>query len=255
MIRAFEDYLQGGGYPELVGDLDPGIKRRILQEYFDVMIYRDLVERHGTANLAALRLLIRRLVDGVGSSMSINKIHNDLKSAGYRIGKNALYDWLDQLETICFVQIARKFDPSVVRQELAERKAYVVDNGFLHAMSYRYSGNHEKLLENLIAMELRKKGLDLLFFKGDQECDFVVVNDAGQARSLQVAYDLASPDIRKREIRALVRASRAAGSTDAFLVTMDQEEDLLVDGVAIAVRPAWKLLALWDQAWADPATP
>lgn len=153
--------LQGGDTPELVGLADKQVRRRILQEYFYVMIYRDLVERYGVGNLAALRYVIRRLVESVGSPVSISKIYNDLKSAGHRIGKNTLYEYLDRLEAIYFVQLAKKFDPSIVRQELAEKKVYIIDNGYLGALTYQHVNNYGKLLENLVAMELIKKNQTL----------------------------------------------------------------------------------------------
>ncbi|MBJ6608914.1 MAG: DUF4143 domain-containing protein [Candidatus Thiothrix moscowensis] len=71
------------------------------------------------------------------------------------------------------------YDPSLVRRELGDKKAYIVDNGLISALSWRAGQDKGKLLENLAAMELRKQGLDLLFIKGTQECDFVVQQPNG----------------------------------------------------------------------------
>lgn len=64
---------------------------------------------------------------------SINKIYNELKSFGITVGKNALYDWIDHLESVYLFFALTKYDPSLVKENAAEKKYYCIDNGLLEA--------------------------------------------------------------------------------------------------------------------------
>ena len=240
---AFEQFMLHGGFPEVVLLDDDNIRRKLLTEYFDVMIYRDLIERYQERNVQALKFFLRRCIEGVTSPLSINKIHNELKSAGFRVSKDTLHQYLEQANAIYLLQLAYKYDPSLVRRELGDKKAYIVDNGLINAFSWRAGQDKGKLLENLMAMELRKQGLELLFVKGAQECDFVVQQATGELLPMQVCYELGDPTTRAREVAGLLAACRFCGVQQGVIVTRDEDaqwqED---DGVTIKVVAAWRYL-------------
>ncbi|MBO0611572.1 ATP-binding protein [Thiothrix fructosivorans] len=240
---AFEQFMLHGGFPEVVLLDDDNIRRKLLTEYFDVMIYRDLIERYQERNVQALKFFLRRCIEGVTSPLSINKIHNELKSAGFRVSKDTLHQYLEQANAIYLLQLAYKYDPSLVRRELGDKKAYIVDNGLINAFSWRAGQDKGKLLENLMAMELRKQGLELLFVKGAQECDFVVQQPTGELLPMQVCYELGDPTTRAREVAGLLAACRFCGVQQGVIVTRDEDaqwqED---DGVTIKVVAAWRYL-------------
>lgn len=87
LSNRLRSYLDSGGFPEVQG-IDAPYRIRILQEYVDVVILRDVVERHGIGNLAPLRYLIRHLLGSPACAFSVNRFHNDLKSQGIACGKN-----------------------------------------------------------------------------------------------------------------------------------------------------------------------
>ena len=240
---AFEQFMLHGGFPEVVLLDDDNIRRKLLTEYFDVMIYRDLIERYQERNVQALKFFLRRCIEGVTSPLSISKIHNELKSAGFRVSKDTLHQYLEQANAIYLLQLAYKYDPSLVRRELGDKKAYIVDNGLINAFSWRAGQDKGKLLENLMAMELRKQGLELLFVKGAQECDFVVQQATGELLPMQVCYELGDPTTRAREVAGLLAACRFCGVQQGVIVTRDEDaqwqED---DGVTIKVVAAWRYL-------------
>ncbi len=240
---AFEQFMLHGGFPEVVLLDDDNIRRKLLTEYFDVMIYRDLIERYQERNVQALKFFLRRCIEGVTSPLSINKIHNELKSAGFRVSKDTLHQYLEQANAIYLLQLAYKYDPSLVRRELGDKKAYIVDNGLINAFSWRAGQDKGKLLENLMAMELRKQGLELLFVKGAQECDFVVQQPTGELLPMQVCYELGDPTTRARKVAGLLAACRFCGVQQGVIVTRDEDaqwqED---DGVTIKVVAAWRYL-------------
>ena len=99
LLAAFRDYLAMGGFPEVVlaGTI---YKERILQEYFFVMLYKDLVERYEIKNPEPVRYFIKRVMANLTKPTSINRIYNEMKSQGVSIGKNTLYDLIVQTESV-----------------------------------------------------------------------------------------------------------------------------------------------------------
>lgn len=243
MAAEFERYLTEGGFPELVQIKSADIRRKILQDYFDVMMFRDLIERYQESNIPALKYFLKRLLESVSSPLSIAKIHNEMKTAGFKVGKNTLHDYLAMSEAVYFSIIASKYDPSIVRQTMAEKKVYLIDNGFLTQLSFRYQQDHGKLLENLIAVSLRRHQPHLQFIKGVQECDFVLSSPAGLI-PLQVAYDISHPDTRERELKGLIKAAQFLKVEAGILVTLNEEQVIEQQGIRIQIQPAWQFLSV-----------
>ena len=237
----FEQYLVQGGFPELVMVESADLHRKILQDYYDVMLFRDVIERYQESNIPALKYFLKRLLESVSSPLSIAKIHNEMKSAGFKVGKNSLHDYLAMSEAVYFTLIASKYDPSIVRQSMAEKKGYMIDNGFLTQLSFRYQQDHGKLLENLIAIHLRRQNQCLHFIKGTQECDFVYQTDEGMM-PLQVAYDLSHPDTFTRELNGLVKAAEFLNVRKGIIITLNETRDLVHQNIEVKILPAWQFL-------------
>ncbi|NCO13941.1 MAG: ATP-binding protein, partial [Thiomicrospira sp.] len=237
----FEQYLVQGGFPELVAIESAEIRRKILQDYYDVMLFRDVIERYQEGNIPALKYFLKRLLESVSSPLSIAKIHNEMKSAGFRVGKNSLHDYLAMSEAVYFTLIASKYDPSIVRQNMAEKKGYIIDNGFLTQLSFRYQQDHGKLLENLVAISLRRQNQNLHFIKGSQECDFVFQTEDGMM-PLQVAYDLSHPDTLTRELNGLVKAAEFLNQRKGVIITHNEARELVHHNIEVKMLPAWQFL-------------
>ncbi|MCG2726478.1 MAG: ATP-binding protein [Elusimicrobia bacterium] len=95
-----KDYLSNGGFPELLS-LEKTFLLKTLQEYFDVMLFRDIIERYKRKTHAhLLKYFIKRLLSSISTPVSIHKIYNELKSQGYKIDKNLLYELIEELNSI-----------------------------------------------------------------------------------------------------------------------------------------------------------
>jgi predicted AAA+ superfamily ATPase len=242
LVVAFQDYLVQGGFPELVVQ-SPAYRDKILQEYYHLMLYRDMVERYDIRNLPALRYFIRRLLVNITKPTSIHKIYHELKSAGLSVSKNSLYEWADQLETIYLFLTLPKYEPSMVKEHSSEKKYYLIDNGLLRALSAQLTEGKGKLLENLIFLHLRSQsslGTQLFYFKGKKECDFMVTHNQEVSHLVQASWQLADGSTRERELAGLVEAAKATGCRSLWLVTHEEEETIDYDGYTIEVVPAWR---------------
>ena len=206
----FKSYCQQGGFPELVLDETP-YRDKILQEYYHLMLYRDMVERYDIRNLPALRYFIRRLIVNISKPTSIQKIFNELKSAGLAVSKNSLYEWVEQLEAIYLFLPLPKFEPSMVKEQRSEKKYYLIDNGLLRALSPALSEGRGMILENVVYLQLRRSAdlsSQFFFYQGKKECDFVVAQNHNVVQLVQVCWEVYEPDTLKREIAGLLEAHK-----------------------------------------------
>ena len=240
IIKALDSYMQSGGFPEL---MSTKFSQKILQDYYYVMLYKDLIERYKIANIPVLKYFLSRLVVSIGKPSSIHKIYNELKSAGYKVSKDSLYRFADYAEAIYLSFRIRKFDYSFIKREQSERKIYFIDNGLINSLTYQFSKNYGILLENIVYMHLRQKyGENIFFYKEKAECDFVVMDKEKVVELIQVCYSLEDETTFKRELRGLENAALYFKVKRAKIITFDQEmENFTTDKkINVDVIPAYK---------------
>ena len=236
LLSLQKEFIEWGWFPE-VSEMNEELKIKTLQEYFDVMLYNDIVERYKIKDVVLLKQFVKLLLQTTTKDFSINKIGNDLQSMGFHFDKNILYEFLDHLDTIYFGKSVSKFDHSFKKQTL--KKFYLIDNGFLNALTFKFSDNYGKLLENTVFTELyRRHGEDIYFLRNGSETDFVINNE--QKLIYQVCYDL-NPENRDREIRGCLDAMEKFWVVSSMIVTFKQEENINIDGKNIEVLPFYKV--------------
>ena len=235
--NALETYLVSGGFPELLDVEDNDVKNRILQEYFDIMLFRDLVERYEIKNLIALKFFLKRLFASATKQVSINWIYNDLKSAGIKTGKNSLYDFMRMAESIFLVHTIKKYSPKISIQEFGERKVFIIDNGLLNAVIFQFSANTEKAMEQTVFWELKRRKATIYFLKNGFECDFITVSAGGIKDIIQVCHDISDPYTLKREVKGITRATKKLGLKRGTIITYDQQDTMQENDVSIDIVP------------------
>lgn len=237
----FERYLFEGGFPELIF-IHKGLKQKVLQEYLDVMLFRDLIERYKIANVSVLKYFMKRIFNNLTKPFSVNKIYNELKSQGYKIGKNLLYNLLDAMVSIYLCIPLTKYTTSIVKEELSEKKVYIVDNGLVGAVNFSLSKDYGKLLENTVFLHLYRKYKKIFFYKEKTECDYVFLDEKGKFHAVQVSYSLSDAETKKRETEGLVSACKRLDIRRGIIITMAEEYEFTADGIDITVLPAYKFL-------------
>ena len=232
-------YLEQGGFPETLAMRDRYLREETLQSYFEVMLLRDLVDRYRFTNITALRYFLKRLAASATKQISVHGVYSELKSAGIRIGKNALYDFLQGAEDIFFAKTLPRYSSKVMTRELGEKKIFIIDNGLLNAIRFRFSEDRGKAMEQVVYWQLmrnKKKGSSISFFKNGYECDFIM-NGEEMPAAMQVCYSLEDPKIRQREIKGLVQTCRSLGIHEGQIITRNDNDRISLDGVLIRVLP------------------
>ena len=241
IANLFEKFLFEGGFPELTTFKDSTLKNKVLQNYIDVMLYRDIVERFNIKNSSILKYFLKRIFENITSPLSIHKIYNEIKSQGYKIGKNYLYEYLEYLEEAYFFILTRKYTSSILKQELTEKKAYAIDNGFLNAFTFKFSHDWGKLLENMVFLELIKQGKKVFFYKNKHECDFIVM-EGNRKKIVQVCLSIQDKDTYQREINGIIEVAELLGMKSACIVTFSEENIVKKKGLTIDIIPAFKFV-------------
>ena len=213
------EYLQWGGYPEvwLRADTDR-LRSKLLQDYFNMTFYRDLVDRHGISNTPLLKHLLKYLAANAGSLFSVNSFFRHLRTSGVKVSKDSLYRYLDHAEEALLYFPVSAYSRSLKEQAVNPRKFYCVDTGLRNAVSPPGHPDLGRLLEHVVYLELRRKGYDAYYWKGPVECDFVACRDGEPQLILQVAYDISSSEVLAREMAGLTAAAEALPSAQPLLV-------------------------------------
>lgn len=236
-------YMETGGFPEVQG-VESHHRIAILQEYVDVVVLRDVVERHGIGNLMPLRQLIRRLLSAPACAFSINRFYNDLKSQGIACGKNSLHEYLTHLEDAYLVQAVSIDARSERQRQVNPRKVYPIDTGLAQAFHHGMDMDRGRLLETLVFLDLRRRGLEVAWLRTTQgyEVDFVARQMDMEPQLIQVSESLADAKTRERELRALRAAMAERKRKRGAVVTLNEAERLRTAEGEIEIVPAWQWL-------------
>ncbi len=244
-IKAFlREYLEFGGFPEVVLLDDPFLKRKTLSEYIDVMLYRDVVERHNVKNLKAIRLFLKLLMASFAKEFSVNKTARYMKGMGVEVSRNTLYSYFEYFEEAYLVFPLRKFSHNLREIEKSLPKIYIIDSGLINAYSSRSGGSIGRLMENAVFLELRRREKELYYFKDERgrEVDFVVVEDGIVSGLIQVSYSLDEPETFEREVSALMSASEKLNCDSLTIINWERDDTIEVEGKKVRLLPLWKFL-------------
>ena len=242
---AFKHYCDEGGYPKAVLTETESERTKILQSYFNTMLFRDLIEHYEIrTSPSVVRYFLKRVFENLTKPTSVNNIYNELKSAGMKVGKDSLYNWLDFACNIYLLYKVPCYTRSVLKETTLPSKYYIADNGLRRGVLYTQSSDEGKELENIIFAFLHRSlgSNDKIFYFNEDatECDFLIQKGEDIHELVQVCWELTAEN-RSREIKGLTEAARATGCHNCRIITYEQEETIHEDGLTISVVPAWRL--------------
>jgi hypothetical protein len=243
MRMAFESFLHEGSYPEVVLEKSRVMKDKLLQGYFNAMIFRDLIDRYKLSNPERVKYVIKRLMTGITKPASINAIYNDMRSQGRKVTKDDLYTIAEKTISIFLLYKVTKFDPSFKKETSALPKYYCVDNGLRQSVLLTGRDDDGILFENAVFLHLLRNlsdGQKICYYMGDKECDFVIQTGTGVKELIQVCWDMKDKETRDRELGGIREAAAVTGCQKMTIVTYEQEETVQDEQGTIRIVPAWK---------------
>lgn len=236
--NAFDEYIVNGGFAETI-DAYPDIRMRILQDYSDLIIYKDIIERYGIKNHSLMKHLIKYCFTNMATSVSMTRLFNDFKSQGFKLGKDTLFDYFSYLSDAFAVFSVPIFRNSVREEQRNPKKIYAVDNGFKTVFDVSLSRDIGRLYENAAFLHLRRKSREVYYYLRNQEVDFYCMTNTEEIIA-NISYDISRPETRKRELNGLVEALNFFGCDQGYLLTRDHEETITLKGKTILALPLWK---------------
>ncbi|MFH8038593.1 MAG: ATP-binding protein [Candidatus Aenigmatarchaeota archaeon] len=234
------EYLERGGFPEyLVHNLD----KNYLETLFHSIIYKDVVKRWNIKYPRKIDDLAKYIISNYSSQYTFTKLKNSLNFRSVLTVEN----YMKYLEEAYLIFSLERFSFKVKEMKKSPKKVYCIDTGIINAISVKFSKEIGKLMENLVFLELKRKGLKENFsiFYGqfnNNEVDFLIKNGLEIKQLIQVTYASSKDEIEKREIKALLKASELLKCENLLIITWDYEDELKVNNKKIKCIPLWKWL-------------
>jgi hypothetical protein len=241
--KRFREFLVEGGFPEAQG-LTPAVRIELLQGYVDTVLFRDVVERYGVSQVAALRWLVRQCLRNPAASFSVHRLHQDLKAQGHGVAKDAVHAMLGHLLDGFLLSAVPLATDSERKRNSNPRKLYPADPGFIQAFDASGRANVGHALETVVLNELERRSTDVGYVKtGDGlEVDFLARHRAGGEELVQVCTDPSAPETLGRELRALTEAAREHPRATRRLLVLDRDALARVSAPRVEMQPAYEWL-------------
>jgi predicted AAA+ superfamily ATPase len=239
--HAFVDYLRSGGFPEAQGLAEP-VRLKLLSDYVDVALLRDVMERHSVSQAVGLRFLVRHLLGNAAGKFSAERLYATLRSQGLRISKDTVHELIAHLEDCFLVRTVWIEADSERKRMVNPRKAYPVDPGLIPVFDSGRASDTGRALETAVLIELERRGMTVTYLRTPEgrEVDFLARSTAGEMELLQVVSDATTRDVAEPEIQALEEAGRLYPRAVRRLLTSTR--DALPRGApeGILVQPAYE---------------
>lgn len=239
VLHLLDEYMSHGGFPEVALTDDVDMKVLLLKRYFRTIITRDIIARFDVREKGKLEKLAVYLVTNMGNDISAKSIGKVLE-----LTTTTVQNHMDHFEDAYLFFYVNHFSYSLKHQYTHERKVYCLDTGLRNAISFRFSEDVGRLLENVVYLELRKRGEVYYWSQRGAEVDFVLKEDLEVSDLIQVCYDMSEPSTRKREVSSLRKAMDEFGLGHGTIVTPNEEGTEEVDEGEIRIVPMWKWLLL-----------
>ena len=233
--RAFNEYFHFGGLPELV-IREESFKRQWLGNLYNKIYFGDLISRYNIRNTAGLKVLVRKLAESIKQPQSYNRLANIVSTVAGKVKQETIVDYLEYIKETCMIFSIENIEAKL-QDKISNKKYYFIDNGILNLFLL---DPETSLLENMVAIYLYETyGEDLYYYNDNIEVDFCLFE---HGKAIQVSYSIQDDKTFERETKALLAYSKRFDCKELFIITMDEEKEINLDGNIIQIIPLWKML-------------
>jgi hypothetical protein len=235
--KYFSEYLKWGGFPEVALSISEFEKRKLIKEYLEAMFFKDLVERFDISNIHLLDSLKEKVFSSFSLKLSLTAFYRQYKDK-FPFSKDSLFLYYKHFLDSMLAFEVRKFSESSYKRLRNPAKIYLVDTGIARRATSADAG---RLLENIVFLELRRRGAEIFYFEEKRECDFIIKNNNTNFSAYQVVWEL-NEENESREINGLIEACGSLGIKKGIILTSDEEGKRKKGNVEIEIIPVWKWL-------------
>ncbi len=235
--NAANSYLQFGGFPRVILEKDESLKQDLLKNYFQTIYLKDIIFPHNIRNNRDVFDLLYFVLSNVGTPFSYANMAKTLN-----ISADTIKEYLLYAEESYLLYLVTKYDPSVRKQLANPRKIYCLDTGLINSISFKFSENRGRLIENLVFITLIKKQKEVFYHKETNECDFLIREGRKIVQAIQVTLSLHEESVKRRELKGLLEALNVHHLNEGFIVTESEKETIELEGKKIYVIPLYEWL-------------
>lgn len=233
MVKSFVKYMECGGFPKFLQDGSVSY----LTSLYESIIYRDILTRNGLTNEKEMLELMFYLASNATKRVTYS-------SLGKVVGiqhPDTIKNYLEYIQQTYLISQLFRYDPSVKKQMMSPKKIYCVDNAIIKRIGFNATENNGVFLENLVFIELKRRGWDVYYYADKKECDFIVRKGLHISDAYQVTLKMDSPQTREREIAGVREAMQAYSLSKGYILTFEGKETInFDDGTIVEVVPVWE---------------
>jgi len=233
IVKEFNYYFEKGGFPLVVIENDI----ELINSYFQDILYRDIISRYRLTQVNEIRQIGLYFAANVGKLFSYATLQ---KISGVK-SLSSIKDYLHYYAQSYLFFYLKKFDYSLKKQIMNPKKVYTIDPGFANRIGFNFSENKGRILENIVFLELLRRGKDVFYHSAKSECDFVIKKGLKIVEAIQVSY-LINVGNEQREYAGLQEAMQTYKLKKGLLLTYDSEKTNIIGTNEVTVLPVWKWL-------------
>ncbi|MES2614286.1 MAG: ATP-binding protein, partial [Bdellovibrionota bacterium] len=238
MLNLFSQYCKRGGFPEYVKHG----QTKYLQSLYESLIYKDIIVRYKITNIKPLKELVYYLASNCSKEMTYSSIKKWLGVGS----ATTISDYCGYLENSFLCFFIPRYNTSVKAQMLSPKKVYFIDHEFARTIGFRFSEDRGRMLENMVFIELKRRGFEIFYHKENKECDFLLRKNGVVEGAIQVCLHLNDEKTKKREHDGLLEALEQHSLPQGFILTErdDETQQVLHKTVSyqIVIKSIWKWL-------------
>ncbi len=243
------EYIQYGGFPEVVLSSSEKLKRKLLTSYFEAIFHRDIVERYKIRSINLMEQFLLYLLNSNAARISLGKMENFFKTIGMKTSKKTLGEYLKYAGDVFFAFTVEIFSYKIKDRLQYPRKVYSIDTGLVNALVPSFSSNIGRLYENVVFLHLKRMigsnpSIGIYYWKDRQgrEVDFVITDGLNPRELIQVSYDVSSPKTLERERRGLLKAMEEFNLDEGIIITDHYSGEVEEGGKRIKFIPLYRWL-------------
>ena len=233
-LNLFATYFKYGGIP----DYYKFRRSEYLKDLYEGILYRDIVARYKINNEKALKELVYYFASNIGKEFSFTRLSQTIGLSS----PHTVSNYCEYLERCYLCFFLTRYSHSLKKQIQHNKKCYMIDPALVRNIGFRVSEDQGRLLENIVFLELKRRGEDIYFHKDKKECDFIIRRKNQIAEAIQVSQSLSSEKVKKREVEGLLEALGTYGLSRGLIVTEGEQCSLEVGDYHIEIIPIWKWL-------------
>ena len=238
VVEGLSEFLDFGGYPEVVKSQDPVVKHTLLSELYATVIQRDLIEKFGIRKTAVFRAYVNSFFGSACRNLSLPTIIGWFEGQGTKMSIMTAFNYLNYAQSVFLFFLIYPYSRKI-KERNTRPKLYVSDSGILGL----FDSDKGKKLENAVLVELIRRKENVQYYKSKSaDVDFVLTKENRACELIQVSYSINDPETYARETNSLLEASEELDCNKLTIVTFNEQRKIERPGKLVNVLPAWKWL-------------